>query len=242
MSKAGLDTSDFAPYFVGQHVIEPRKSSKMESVYQLRFQVYCIECKFLDADAFPEGRESDQFDADSSHFLAENLRNEVVGYVRLVPPDAESGQFPWESRCDRLLPGSKLPPADESAEISRLMVRGDYRRRRGDMLAGLAPGYGDAPIPGERRSESPQILLTLYRQMYAHSVKTGIRYWYAAMERSLARSLMRMNFAFRQIGEEADYFGPVAPYMADLRELETQIGESNPALLAWLQKPDVIHS
>jgi N-acyl amino acid synthase of PEP-CTERM/exosortase system len=85
------------------------------------------------------------------------------------------------------------------------------------------------------RGHSPQILLCLYRQMYAFSLGNGIRYWYAAMERSLVRVLTRMSFSFRQIGPQTDYYGPVAPYLADLRELEVRLGQSNPALLAWMQ-------
>jgi N-acyl amino acid synthase of PEP-CTERM/exosortase system len=87
--------------------------------------------------------------------------------------------------------------------------------------------------------ESPQVLLSLYRQMYQHSNGCGIRYWYAAMERPLMRSLARMNFNFRQVGPEIEYFGTVAPFMLDLRQMELDVGRSNPALLAWLQRPDV---
>jgi N-acyl amino acid synthase of PEP-CTERM/exosortase system len=78
--------------------------------------------------------------------------------------------------------------------------------------------------------------------MYKYSIEIGVRYWYAAMERSLARSLSRMGFCFQQIGLETDYYGIVAPYIADLRELEDRVGASNPALLAWLQKPEVMNS
>jgi N-acyl amino acid synthase of PEP-CTERM/exosortase system len=85
------------------------------------------------------------------------------------------------------------------------------------------------------REDSPLILLSLYREMYEYSLENGIRYWYAAMERSLARALTRMGFSFRQIGPATDYYGPVAPYVADLRELETRLGEFNPGLLAWMR-------
>ena len=55
--------------------------------------------------------------------------------------------------------------------------------------------------------------------MYAYSRKNGIRHWYAVMERPLARSLLRLNFAFKAIGPQTDYYGPVMPYLADIREL-----------------------
>ena len=187
--------------------------------------------------AYPDGLETDEADSGSAHFGAYNLSHELVGYVRLVPPDAQS-RLPWESRNMTLREGIRLPPRAHSAEISRLMVREDYRRRRGDMLSGVAQPDTDAHDWRERRTASPQILLTLYRQMYLYSVANGLRHWYAAMERSLARSLKRLHFAFHQIGAQADYFGPVAPYLADLRELETLLSMSRPELLAWMQAPE----
>jgi N-acyl amino acid synthase of PEP-CTERM/exosortase system len=203
----------------------------------LRYSVYCLECHFLDAQAYPDGLETDSADSISAHFGAFNRRNELVGYVRLVPADAQ-GQLPWESRQMCLREGIRLPPRAHSAEISRLMVREDYRRRRGDMLSGVAQPDTEAHEWRDRRTASPQILLTLYRQMYLYSIDNGVRHWYAAMERSLARSLKRLHFAFHQIGAQADYFGPVAPYLADLRELEALLSVSQPELLAWMQAPE----
>lgn len=80
-------------------------------------------------------------------------------------------------------------------------------------------------------------MLAMYRQMYVYSVNNNIRYWYAAMERSLARVLSRMNFGFQQIGPFTDYYGPVALYVADLRVLEYQVSQRDPALLAWMRAP-----
>jgi N-acyl amino acid synthase of PEP-CTERM/exosortase system len=137
-----------------------------------------------------------------------------------------------------LLDGVTLPPAGRSAEISRLMVREDLRRARGN--ENEKPGGASAAMRRltELRQPSPQILLSLYRQMYAYSLKTGIRYWYAAMERALARTLNRMGFSFCQIGPATDYYGPVAPYVADLRELEFQLERHCPSLLAWMRSAD----
>jgi hypothetical protein len=44
-----------------------------------------------------------------------------------------------------------------------------------------------------------------------------------------------MHFGFRQIGPSIDYYGPVAPYLADLRELEARLEKRNPALFHWMQ-------
>jgi N-acyl amino acid synthase of PEP-CTERM/exosortase system len=72
--------------------------------------------------------------------------------------------------------------------------------------------------------------------MYAYSLAHGTRYWYAAMERSLARALGQMSFTFTQIGPLTDYYGPVALYLGDLRQLEAQVGQHNPALMAWMRQ------
>lgn len=205
----------------------------MSEIYALRFDVYCTECEFLAADAFPDRRERDRHDVASAHFCATNLEGLLAGYVRLVPPDAR-GQLPFEDHCPGLFDGVVLPDPGKSAEISRLMVNSQYRRRRGDTLGGVTAGDDRAPAI-ERRNDSPQIMLSLFRQMYAYSVANDVRYWYAAMERTLARALVRLGFAFRQIGPETDYYGPVAPYLADLRDLESNVGAAKPDLLVWMQ-------
>jgi N-acyl amino acid synthase of PEP-CTERM/exosortase system len=209
----------------------------LKSAFELRYQVYCIECSFLSPEDYPDGVESDEHDDGAAHFYAFDADDELVGYVRLVRPGADA-LFPIQKRCTLSVDGAALPPVGESAEISRLMVRGDYRRRRGDRLSGVTAKQNNAVFAGDRRCEAPQILLGLYRQMYAYSREHGIRHWYAAMERPLARSLLRLDFAFRPIGPQTDYYGPVAPYVADLRELEAQVGQRHPALLTWLQEPE----
>jgi N-acyl amino acid synthase of PEP-CTERM/exosortase system len=227
---------EFAPNFRSREGRFGRDEALMRSVFELRFQVYCLECGFLPSAAYPDRLESDEHDSRSAHFCAFNLNDELVGYVRLVPPGVQQA-FPFQSHCTVSLEGVPLAEPSKSVEISRLMVRKDYRRRRGDILSGVTADEGRAFAEHEKRDGSPQILLSLYRQMYAFSLKNGIRHWYAAMERPLARALMRMNFAFRQLGPQTDYYGPVAPYRADLPELEACLSECNPSLLAWLRQP-----
>ena len=211
-------------------------------LYALRYKVYCLECGFLDPETFENELESDEFDANAVHFTAHNLNDELVGSVRLVLSGIEQ-RFPFEDHCSELFHDVFLPPRVESAEISRLVVRESYRRRVGDTLAGVPKEFmvsggfrlDEARPAGERRRSSPQILLGMYREMYQYSVQSNIRYWYAAMERSLARALSRLQFVFKPIGMQTDYYGPVTPYLADLRELERRLEENNPELLAWFR-------
>jgi len=228
---------EFSVQFSGRTVSPDRDTALFRSIEELRYQVYCEECGFLAPEDCPNGRESDEHDTNSAHFAALNQRQELAGYVRLVFPDAIQ-TFPFQSHCVSILDSVILPPASHSAEISRLMVHKNYRRRHGEKPPSGAST--DAPEPArspEMRNPSPQILLSLYREMYAYSLKNDIRYWYAAMERSLARILTRMNFGFQQIGPFTDYYGPVAPYVADLRVLEYQLSQRDPALLNWMRAP-----
>lgn len=228
--------SGFAPHFTacaGSRGSDPRR---LEAAFRLRFDVYCIDCAFLDAADHPDGRERDHYDDEAMHFYAYNLARDLVGYVRLIQ-GASQAPLPWQLHCRELLPGVVLPDRHGSAEVSRLMVRRDYRRRKGDLIAGVqVAAESSSPADGnERRASSPQIMLSLYRQMYQFSRSAGIRHWYAAMERPLARTLRAMGFTFHRIGAETDYFGPVAPYLADLREIEAELQSHNPRLLAWIQ-------
>ncbi len=234
---SSIDVEEFAPYFRSLEAHADRDEDLMRRIFELRFQVYCQECGFLLSAEYPDRQESDEHDAGSAHFCAFNSADELVGYVRLVRPDANLS-FPFQRHCTELLAGVALPHPAQSAEISRLMVRQDYRRRRGDILAGVTVDESLVIPDHERRDNSPQILLSLYRQMYLFSLANSIQFWYAAMERSLARALTRMNFSFRQVGPQTDYYGPVAPYLADLRELEARVGEHNPPLLAWMRRAE----
>lgn len=210
----------------------------MQRIYQLRYEVYCEEYGFLPKKNYPNHREMDEFDAHSLHFCTFNRRHELVGYVRLVQADALR-TFPFQNHCKLLFEGTRLPEAAHTLEISRLMVRKNYRRRVGDLCAGVRPSFKGLTPEHDHRSHSPQILLSLYRQIYSYSRQHGIRYWVAAMERSLARIMGRMNFGFHQLGPPTDYYGVVAPYLANIRETEFLIGQKNQALLAWMQRPEL---
>jgi N-acyl amino acid synthase of PEP-CTERM/exosortase system len=204
---------------------------------ELRYQVYCLECSFLSPHEYANGVETDEHDDAAAHFYAFDSHDELVGYVRLVRPDIDQ-RFPFHKHCTTSAGDIVLPVPGQAAEISRLMVRRDYRRVRHAPIPGAKAGQKIARSPGEKRHEAPEILMNLYRQMYAYSRAHGIEHWYAAMERPLARSLRRMSIAFRPIGPQTDYYGLVTPYLASVQELESQVGARNPRLLAWLQQTE----
>lgn len=227
------------PYFTFQRVRSGVEVAELKQIFALRYEVYCLECGYLPPEQFQNGLESDEYDARAAHFTAHNLDDEVVGSLRLVQPTALQ-VFPFERHCSALYEDVVLPRREECGEVSRLVVRKNYRRRSGDSLTGIvdrveARRHEQRSASEDRRSSGPQILLGLYREIYRYSLQAGVRYWYAAMEKSLARALARFEFVFTPIGMETDYYGPVAPYLADLRELENRLKEHNPDLLAWFR-------
>jgi N-acyl amino acid synthase of PEP-CTERM/exosortase system len=201
--------------------------------YALRFQVFCEELGFVPPASCPEGQESDAHDSHSLHFGAIDRHGAVVGTARLVR-DSDLG-LPLFSRC-RILPEFQ-PSAGERgavAEISRLAVSAHYRRRKGDDRYGLSTGVQEhprvTPMARERRGRRPEIVLGLYRAMYQESKRRGIRRWYAAMEKGLARQLTRFHIHFLEVGPETDYYGPVSPYAVDIRAVEASVAAGDRAL------------
>jgi len=214
-------------------------------LFKLRYDVYCIERAFLKPDDAFDGMEFDDFDDRSTHFAAFTMDESLIGTVRLVTPRTLQ-PFPFQLHCSTF-PDFTMPPHHQCGEISRLAVKRTHRRRRADSVLGI-PGFAPSREPAtmlspevERRStNSPMLLLGMYREMYRHSRAKGIRYWFAAMERSLAYSLEKMGFRFKAIGPVSDYYGEVTPYVLDLGELMPELAENNPPLGAWFDEKPLI--
>ena len=205
----------------------------LDETFRLRYQVYCLERGFLSREDYPEGSERDEFDGHSEHFSAYDRHGHIAGSVRLVKW-SEQGLYPFHHHCP-VFPDISLPPNEEAQEISRLVVSKEYRRRQGDNWLGINEG-GAEELPEDiaaKRGSHPIIVLGLYREMYRYSKRNGIRYWYAAMERSLARLLGRYGFEFKPIGPEVDYYGPVGVYLASLEELDARVSRDTPQLFEW---------
>jgi N-acyl amino acid synthase of PEP-CTERM/exosortase system len=237
------DRDILIPYFNFTKVMRGNMESfVLKEIYKLRYEVYCLECEYLEARNFDEGLETDEYDGCSVHFAAYTLDQSIIGTVRLVQP--HDGQpYPFETHCspfDHFV----YPERENAAEVSRLVVRKTHRRRRGDSLEGISRDFMEkgsaktirppkSTVRRDKRGNSPLLLLGMYREMYRHSRQAGIRYWYAAMERSLARSLTKMGFKFVPIGPQVDYYGPVTPHMADLNDLNECLQKENKFLAAW---------
>jgi N-acyl amino acid synthase of PEP-CTERM/exosortase system len=229
------------PYFGFGTVLRGNPESLiLRDIYRLRHAVYCQQSAALPALDSAAG-EADQFDAGAIHVAGWSPGGALLGAARLLRP--EPGQpFPFQRHC-KVFAGFCPPPPGQAAELSRLVVSGALRRRRGDSAEGIAQAFAErgttAAIgpPGatrDPRNNSPLLLLGLYRELYRHSRANGVRYWYAAIDRPLARALETMGFKFLPIGPQTELDGPVTPHMADLDDVAQRLRTENPFLAAWL--------
>jgi N-acyl amino acid synthase of PEP-CTERM/exosortase system len=215
----------------------------LADIRRLRYDVYCLECRFLDPAHYPDGYERDEYDPYSIHCAATNDEHEVIATLRLVP-DSPLG-FPLEAHSQSLFAEFAALPRARAAEISRLILAKGYRRRAHDGRYGTDVGPdpaapGEAPAVGHRRSPYPLILFGLFRQMFEASVDAGLEYWLAAMEPWLRTFLSRYGFVFTQIGEPIEYFGQVIPYQASIEEMFRTVSEMRPEVLRFFTGSEAI--
>ncbi len=197
---------------------------ELEKLYQLRYDVYCLQKNFLDPKNYPDEKEMDNFDQYSLHFGAFDDLGNALGNLRLVR-NSHIG-FPMLSHCKIDVPDSIL---QNSGEISRLAVSKIIRKRQGDGEYGMVMNgnkIDEKPVTNladNRRRHRPDIVVGLYKSLYQTSKRQGITHWLAAMEPGLVKLLRRFYFNFEPIGPEVDYYGPVRPYIVSLESIEEEV-------------------
>ncbi len=195
----------------------------LDKSYALRYQVYCVERKFLRAEDYAQQLEFDEFDRHSIHVGAVDNRGELAGTARAVKV-SEIG-LPLFRHCTTF-PGEmeRHHPADTKlVEVGRLSVSRSYRRRKDDDAYGVtipSPSSDSPPNPAYKRRPRDGVFPTLLKALYQTTKRIGATHWLAAMEKSLEHLLAQQGFPFRLIGPESDYFGLVAPYRMDLHEFD----------------------
>ena len=209
-----------------------------ESVYSLRYQVYCHEANFLNPENYSDGLEHDEFDPISEHFSVTNPtnRNEAIGTIRLIRWTLQHS-FPTVKYCPALLEHLRHLqfPLESTAEISRLCITKQFKRQATHKLS-------DSVLPGrkETKGKLPNILFKLFRELYISSkYACGITHWIAAFEAPLYRLLERHGINFKILVEdEIDYYGKVKIYGASLQHLETEIKNRKSELCSFLINKD----
>ncbi len=169
--------------------------SDRRQVYRLRYEVYCLETGYEDAQAYPDGFERDRWDADAWHFLCRSHDGRPMGTVRLIPATDEP--LPMELCCRITAPEFKRIRAT-SAEVSRLAVLRSPRCRGGARFGDRHSGL----VEDCCRLETP--LLGLLRLVYHRWMREGLTHLLAMMDRRLQLLLRKQGLRFRPIGPEVE--------------------------------------
>ncbi len=209
-------------------------------VYNLRFQIYCLETGFErreDCDVLWENGqqvclERDAWDRRSDHYLLRHRRSGIyAATVRLVLPDSLdcAEPYPIETHCQLDQPVTGSSARRHLAEISRLAVSQEFKKRRGEV--GTLAGIGDRPEvyfePDERRV-LPHLTVGLFAAIVRMTRDHDITVWYAVMESALQRLLRLFGIRFQPIGPDVDYHGLRRPCLARVEEVLPNIRKVNP--------------
>lgn len=210
----------FRKYFRIDSAVSP---ALQDEVFRIRHEVYCEDLKF-EAQR-PDRREMDQCDAHSVHCLLRKADDpfESVGCTRLVlsNPEQPDEPLPFEKTCGALLDRSIVDPSrlarSSIAEISRLTVRGRYRRRKGEE-------HEEAPINSSDFSTGalprfPYIPTSLLLGAVALAERQQIETVFVLTEPRLAAHFAKLGVEVIQIGAPVSHRGIRIPSMMRTEEI-----------------------
>jgi len=194
-------------------VVPADTPERLDQVFLLRYQVYCVENPFENPAEHPDGRECDQYDSHSVHsLLIHRPTRALAGTVRIVLPQRGKA-LPIAHVVDNpLLRDPRILPSRTTAEISRFAISKEFRRRASDRLgADYALLEGDT-FPRELdRRVIPHLTLGLMKAIVQMSWDHGITHWSAVMEPALLRLIGRLGLHFNPLGPLVDYHGTRQP-------------------------------
>mgnify|MGYP003663266576 CR=1 FL=1 len=209
----------------------------INEVFEVRYQVYCIDRPFEDPNCFADKREHDAYDPRSAHALIRHrLTGDSAAAVRLVMAgdNPEQADFPMEGHClprmDRYARDAFAGARREQvAEISRMAVSREFRRRLNEDESDTGVSdfvcYSDSEN-GKRAM--PYISLGLFAGILQMSVRHGITHWMAVMEPAQLRLLKRFGVEFDHVGPVMEYHGRRRPAFTEAASLIEGIRKRRP--------------
>lgn len=192
-----------------------------DDVYRIRHQVYCEELAF--EPPRPDRRESDEYDAHSIHLLIRSLHTkQFVGCTRLirVSPTAPDLPLPFEKACAATLDRSIIDPGrlprHAIAEVSRLAVVSQFRRRKGDDPKSPVP-LSDADFGTPAQPRFPYIPISLYLGTVELARLNQIDTLFILTERRLAGHFRKLGVNVQTIGGPVEHRGERIPSMLSIQ-------------------------
>lgn len=207
----------FQQYF---EIVPALSDALRDHVYHIRHQVYCEELAF--EPQRPDRREHDEYDAHSLHLLIRSVQTgEFIGCTRIVRPRPEDPYhpLPFERTCAATLDRSIVDPAklprDTIAEISRLAVIAQFRKRKDDAKSPLS--ISDKAFGTPEQPRFPYIPVGLYLGTIELARLNGIDTLFVLTEPRLANHFRKFGVNIQTIGGAVEHRGQRIPSMMDTR-------------------------
>jgi N-acyl amino acid synthase of PEP-CTERM/exosortase system len=214
----------FSKYF---EILPAISDNEKAAAFRIRHSVYCEDLAWEATRS--DGMETDDYDAQSLHCLIRSRTSgDFIGCVRLIltAPDDPHALLPFERTCGPALHRSLLDPAklprERIAEVSRLAIVGQYRRRRGEKHT--PAGAVQDSEPGS--AEQPRfawLLIGLYMGVFAIAARHGLEQLFLLSEPRLARHLNKIGITNVQIGKPTEHRGFRAPAVMDVQQVITNL-------------------
>ncbi|CAA0123489.1 Uncharacterised protein [Halioglobus japonicus] len=226
---------EFQRYFSIEQATTP---AQLESVYKVRYRVYCEEFHYEPADACPNKMETDEFDTHAVHSLVVHKASGMpAGCARLVKAD-EQCLMPMEKYCAEAIDQEVIRSfdgrRDTLCEFSRLGVDGAFRRRPGEHESRFGEISALEFSTREQRT-FPLVAMATILSALALSELIGRPNCFAMMEPFLPRLLRRSGLLARPAGQKIEYHGTRSPFYWETREgvstLESDYKEFYDAIL-----------
>lgn len=213
MSFAATDLPfQFATYF---EIVHATSSDLRDASFRVRHRVYCEELGFEPVRA--DTMERDEYDAEAEHVLIRSRRTlGFVGCARVVRPMPVEHALPVERsgawRAPRPLHDGDGRP--RVAELSRLAVVSEFRRRQGEQ--GSPINLAEADFGTRLQPRFPHIPVGLYLGALALAARQRIATLVVLTEERLARHFGRMGVRLDRCGEPVEFHGRRLPYTMDV--------------------------
>lgn len=222
------DTFDLGASYRRYFQLVPAYSDALkDEVYRVRHQVYCEDLAF--EAVRPDKREYDEYDSHSLHLLIRSVQTgEFVGCTRLVRarPSDPAYPFPFEKACaatlDRTVIDPGRQPRDAIAEVSRLAVVSQFRRRKEDNKKSSVT-LSDADFGSPAQPRFPYIPIALYLGTIEIARLNNIRTLFMLTERRLAGHFRKLGVNIQPIGGPVEHRGERIPSMLDANETITNM-------------------
>lgn len=191
------------------------RPEEMDNIYRLRYRVYGLEKHFIDPQVYPNGKESDNYDQHSIHYVAvkkiARCEDKILGVLRLVM-------------------GSKLLLVCNQGENLTLPIAAHFELHQ-PVDIGISAELSRLIVAPEERQLTTQILGGLICEAYRGALEYKVNNLYAVLEVPLLKMLRRIGLPFEDAGKENWYYNSLnIPELLQVDKALKVLPSRNPTL------------